>query len=148
MVSRCAKCTKDGQNRTNFVLSYCLILIIGIALIFNSYNNNYITDSTKSIVVIPFKSTDISHGDNYFNEGLTDGIVAQLSKIEDLKVISNATVSKYKSENDYEDIGLALNVKHILLGNVKQLDIRVQVIVKLKDTEDNKFSGLKHILFK
>jgi len=93
---------------------------------------------TKSIAVLPFESLSEDKGNAYFADGIQDQILARLSKIADLKVISRTSTQKYKSTPaNLREIAQQLDVANILEGSVQksgeQVRITVQLINALKD---------------
>src|SRR5207248_3973907 len=94
--------------------------------------------SAKSIAVLPFESLSEEKSNAYFAEGIQDEILARLSKIADLKVISRTSTQKYKSApSNLREIAQQLGVANILEGSVQkagdQVRITVQLINALKD---------------
>ena len=94
--------------------------------------------SNKSIAVLPFESLSEEKSNAYFAEGIQDEILARLSKISDLKVISRTSTQKYKSTpSNLREIAQQLGVANILEGTVQkagdQVRITVQLINALKD---------------
>src|SRR5437870_300823 len=92
----------------------------------------------KSIAVLPFESLSDDKSNAYFAEGIQDEILARLSKISDLKVISRTSTQKYKSApSNLREIAQQLGVANILEGSVQkagdQVRITVQLINALKD---------------
>src|SRR5262249_56202122 len=74
----------------------------------------------------------------YFAEGMQDEILARLSKIADLKVISRTSTEKYKSTpGNLREIARQLGVTNILEGSVQkaadQVRVNVQLINALND---------------
>src|SRR6476660_7715274 len=55
---------------------------------------------STGIAVLPFENLSNDREDAYFAEGMQDEILARLSKIADLKVISRTSTQKYKSAPD------------------------------------------------
>src|SRR5262249_30204457 len=75
----------------------------------------------KSIAVLPFENLSEEKGNAYFAEGIQDEILARLSKIADLKVISRTSTQKYKSAPDnLREIAKQLGVSNILEGSVQR----------------------------
>jgi TolB-like protein/Tfp pilus assembly protein PilF len=92
----------------------------------------------KSIAVLPFENLSRDPDNAYFAEGMQDEILARLSKIADLKVISRTSTQKYKSAPDnLRDIAKQLGVANILEGSVQkaadQVRVNVQLINALND---------------
>jgi adenylate cyclase len=75
----------------------------------------------KSIAVLPFENLSQDKANAYFAEGMQDEILARLSKIADLKVISRTSTLKYKSTPDnLREIAKQLGVANILEGSVQK----------------------------
>jgi len=92
----------------------------------------------KSIAVLPFENLSEEKGNAYFADGIQDEILARLSKISDLKVISRTSTQKYKSAPDnLREIAKQLGVANILEGSVQkaadQVRVNVQLINALND---------------
>jgi TolB-like protein/Tfp pilus assembly protein PilF len=92
----------------------------------------------KSIAILPFESLSEDKANAYFAEGMQDEILARLSKIADLKVISRTSTQKYKSAPDnLREIAKQLGVANVLEGSVQktadQVRVNVQLINALND---------------
>src|SRR5215469_5767766 len=86
----------------------------------------------KSIAVLPFENLSEDKANAYFAEGMQDEILARLSKIADLKVISRTSTEKYKSAPDnLREIAKQLDVANILEGSVQKNGDAVRVNVQL-----------------
>lgn len=93
--------------------------------------NDYKIDS-KSIAVLPFENLSGDPDNAYFADGMQDEILARLSKIADLKVISRTSTQKYKSAPDnLREIAKQLGVVNILEGSVQKTGDQVRVNVQL-----------------
>ncbi|PYK93665.1 MAG: adenylyl cyclase, partial [Verrucomicrobia bacterium] len=87
---------------------------------------------SKSIAVLPFESLSEDKSNAYFADGIQDEILARLSKIADLKVISRTSTQRYKSApNDLREIARRLGVANILEGSVQKVNDQVRVTVQL-----------------
>ena len=95
--------------------------------------------SEKSIAVLPFENLSSDKENAYFTDGIQDEILTRLSKIADLKVISQTSTQQYKSApENLPEIALQLGVTHILEGSVQKSGDTVRVNVQLiKATEDS-----------
>jgi TolB-like protein/class 3 adenylate cyclase/Tfp pilus assembly protein PilF len=92
----------------------------------------------KSIAVLPFENLSHDPDNAYFAEGMQDEILARLSKIADLKVISRTSTQRFKSApGDLREIAKQLGVANILEGSVQkaadQVRVNVQLINALND---------------
>jgi adenylate cyclase len=97
------------------------------------------TANAKSIAVLPFENLSSDKENAYFADGIQDEILARLSKIADLKVISRTSTEKYKSAPDnLREIAKQLGVANIVEGSVQkaadQVRVNVQLINALNDT--------------
>jgi len=88
--------------------------------------------SEKSIAVLPFESLSEDKANAYFADGIQDEILARLSKIADLKVISRTSTQKYKSAPaNLRDVAQQLGVANVLEGSVQKAADQVRVTVQL-----------------
>src|SRR5467141_4640374 len=86
----------------------------------------------KSIAVLPFENLSEEKANAYFAEGIQEEILARLSKIADLKVISRTSTQHYKSApGNLPEIPRQVGVAHILEGTVQKSGDAVRVNVQL-----------------
>ncbi len=86
----------------------------------------------KSIAVLPFENRSEEKVNAYLAEGIQEEILARLSKIADLKVISRASTQHYKSApENLSEIARQLGVAHMVEGSVQQSGNVVRVNVQL-----------------
>src|SRR5207248_8331164 len=70
-----------------------------------------------SVAVLPFVNVGADSNIEYLADGVTDGIIASLSRIPDLRVMARSTVFTYKGREVVpQKIGKDLNVDAVLLG--------------------------------
>jgi adenylate cyclase len=88
--------------------------------------------SASSIAVLPFTNLS-SHPDHeYFSEGLTEDIIAQLSKIKSYKVISRTSVTQYKgTTKSIKEIARELGVRLIIEGSVQRSGNKARITAQL-----------------
>ncbi len=91
--------------------------------------------SQKSIAVLPFENLSDDKENSYFASGMQDEILFDLAKIADLKVISRASVMKYKSasERNLGEIAKVLGVSYVIEGTVQRAGDRIRVTIQLID---------------
>ena len=88
----------------------------------------------NSIAVLPFENFSGDSANEFFSEGITDDIIAHLSKLEGLKVISRTSVMRYRGQQKpLRQIGMELGVATILEGSVRRAAARVRVVAQLID---------------
>src|ERR1700746_280684 len=94
----------------------------------------------KSIAVLPFENLSDDKENAYFADGIQDGVLTNLSKVSDLKVISRTSVMPYRGKApSVREIGKTLGVSNILEGSVRRSGNKVRVNVQLinADTDEH-----------
>ena len=92
--------------------------------------------ATPSVAILPFKSMGSNPEHEFFADGITEDVIAQLSKIRSLKVIAWSSVMALKGQKQTpQEIGATLQVKTLLEGSVRQAGDRVRIVAQLIDTE-------------
>jgi eukaryotic-like serine/threonine-protein kinase len=93
----------------------------------------------KSVAVLPFENMSTDPENEYFSDGITDDIIAQLSKISALKVISRTSSMQYKkSTKKITTIAEELGVGAVLEGSVRKAGQRVRIVAHLVDPKTEK----------
>ena len=93
----------------------------------------------KAVAVLPFENMSTDPENEYFSDGITDDIIAQLSKISALKVISRTSSMQYKkTTKKITTIAEDLGVGAILEGSVRKAGPRVRIVVHLVDPRSEK----------
>jgi eukaryotic-like serine/threonine-protein kinase len=75
---------------------------------------------TNSIAVVPFFNVSRAPDAEYFSDGMTEELIAALSRIEGLRVVARTSSFAFKGkEVDARDIAKQLGVDHLLEGSVR-----------------------------
>jgi serine/threonine-protein kinase len=97
------------------------------------------SSTSKSVAVLPFENMSTDPENEYFSDGITDDIIAQLSKISALKVISRTSSMQYKkTTKKILAIAQELGVEAILEGSVRRAGQRVRIVVHLVEPKTEK----------
>jgi eukaryotic-like serine/threonine-protein kinase len=89
-----------------------------------------------SVAVLPFLNLSADPENEFFADGITEDVIAQLSKIRSLKVISRTSVMQFKKrEQGLRQIAAALEVATLLEGSVRRAGDRVRIVAQLIDAE-------------
>jgi TolB-like protein len=89
----------------------------------------------QSVAVLPFLNLSGDPENEYFTDGITEDVIAQLSKIRALKVISRTSAMSFKKrERNLRKIGAQLGVSTLLEGSVRRARDRVRIVAQLIDT--------------
>jgi len=92
--------------------------------------------AASTVAVLPFVHLNPKGENEYFADGITEDVIAHLSKIRALKVISRTSVMPFKQrQRSLKEIGAALGARTILDGSVRQAGDRVRIVAKLIDVE-------------
>ena len=88
--------------------------------------------AAASVAVLPFDPISGGEDAQYFAEGLTEEIIAQLASVPGLKVISRTSVSALKrSSLTLPQIADTLGVRHVLEGSVRREGTKVRITAQL-----------------
>jgi TolB-like protein/class 3 adenylate cyclase len=89
-----------------------------------------------SIVVLPFANLSNDPDQQYFADGITEDLTADLSRIADMFVISRNTAFTYQGKRvDTKQVGRELCVRYVLEGSVRRSGHQVRVTAQLIDAE-------------
>lgn len=93
---------------------------------------------TRGVAVLPFTNLSEDPNNAFFAGGVHEDILTSLSRIADLRVISRTSMLKIAEQGlDIREIGLQLNVSHVLEGSVRRAGDRVRVTVQLIDASND-----------
>ena len=92
------------------------------------------TQSTKAIAVLPFENLSNNQEQEYFVDGMTDALIAELGKIEALRVISRTSSMHFKgTDKKVPEIAKELGVDAVVEGSVLEAGNDVRITVQLID---------------
>ena len=86
------------------------------------------------IAVLPFVNISPDPNDEFFADGLTEELIANLSLVKGLKVIARTSIMNYKKkEMNVSEIGRELGVGTVVEGSVRKALNRIRVTVQVID---------------
>jgi len=131
--------TPGGSRRRNIIALFTVGLAISAVAGFFLFPRASGRNVDKSIAVLPFQNLSDQKENAYFADGMQDDILTNLSKIEDLKVISRMSVMSYRGDGvrNAREIGKALGVAALLEGSVRRIGNRVRVNVQLINADND-----------
>ena len=107
-----------------------------------------------SIAVLPFANLSADPENEYFADGLTDEITADLAKVGSLRVISRTSSATFKgTTKDAKAIARELGTRFLLEGSVRRADNRLRITAQLIDAHSDahlwaeKFDGTVEDVF-
>jgi TolB-like protein/DNA-binding winged helix-turn-helix (wHTH) protein/tetratricopeptide (TPR) repeat protein len=86
------------------------------------------------LAVLPFENLNHDPDQEFFSDGLTEEMIAQIGKLnrDQLTVVARSSVAKYKDSNlAAKEIGRDLNADYLVQGSVRRGSDRVRVTVHL-----------------
>jgi TolB-like protein/DNA-binding winged helix-turn-helix (wHTH) protein/Tfp pilus assembly protein PilF len=87
---------------------------------------------SNSLVVLPLENLSGDKEQDYFADGMTDDLIANLAKIRSLRVVSRSTAMAYKgTHKPVSQIAAELNVDAVVEGTVLRVGNRVRITAEL-----------------
>jgi protein kinase/serine/threonine-protein kinase len=88
----------------------------------------------RTVAVLPFDNLSADQENAFFADGIHEDVLTQLSKIEDLTVISRTSVMAYReTTKNLSDIGSELGAGAIVEGSVRRSGDNVRITAQLID---------------
>src|SRR5579863_103860 len=89
----------------------------------------------KSLAVLYFENQSANKDDEYFRDGITEDIITELSKIQDLWVLSRSAVLGYRDKRmGLREVGEQLNASYVLEGSLRRAGNRLRISAQLVET--------------
>jgi len=134
---------KDSiAHRWALPISLAVALLVTLAAYvgwFRSRTNHQPPSGRSMVAVLPFENLTGDAGQDYFSDGLTEEMIAQLGRLdpEHLGVIARTSVMHYKhSPEPLEQIARELGVQYVLGGSVRRDASEVRITAQLIQTKD------------
>ncbi|HEX5032700.1 MAG TPA: protein kinase [Candidatus Eisenbacteria bacterium] len=90
------------------------------------------TPSIRGLVVLPLENLSGDPEQEFFADGMTEELIADLAQIQALRVISRTSAMRYKkTTKTLQEIGSELNVDAVVEGSVRRHADRVRITAQL-----------------
>ncbi|MCI0606376.1 protein kinase [bacterium] len=123
---------RPGRNLWFFAAVFVLIAIAGGVLWKSKKKSPGSLEKIQSIAVLPLQNLSGDSNQQYLVDGMTDELIAELSKIKSLKVISRTSSMQYKeAKKPLPDIARELDVDALVEGSVFRESDQVRITVQL-----------------
>lgn len=120
------------------------LLVVGIVAFSALWRGGWLRGGTAggridSLAVLPLSNLSKNPEQEYFSDGMTEALIAELSKIRALKVISRTSVMQYKNATKpLPEIARSLGVRGIVEGSVMREGDSVRITVQLIEAESDR----------
>ena len=114
------------------LVSMAVVLVLTIRSSHNAAPASSVVEHNTSLVVLPLENLSGDKDQDYFADGMTDELIANLAKIRSLHVISRSTAMAYKgTRKPLSEIARDLNVDAVVEGTVLRVGNRVRITAEL-----------------
>ncbi len=131
----------SNQLRRIMIVTAMAVVVaaVFIAMTLFTMKPKALATGKPSVAVVQFENLDGQNGAQYFVDGLTDDLIAHLSRHRELFVVSRATMFSYaKGSNTPVEIARDLGVGYVVRGSVRRDGEQVRVSGELIDIDANK----------
>jgi TolB-like protein/DNA-binding winged helix-turn-helix (wHTH) protein/Flp pilus assembly protein TadD len=116
-----------------------LALAVAASLFWILYSQGPSPAKIRSLAVLPLESLSGDASQDYFTDGMTDALIADLGQISALRVISRTSVMTYKGvRKRLPEIASELNVEAVVEGTVSRSGERVRITAQLIQVPNEK----------
>jgi TolB-like protein/Flp pilus assembly protein TadD len=92
-----------------------------------------------ALAVLPFDNISPDQETDYFSDGLTEELIARLSLVSEIELVSRWASMQYKgAKQDIRAIAEDLGARYVVGGSVRRFRDSVRVTVQLVDAETNR----------
>lgn len=92
-----------------------------------------------ALAVLPFDTISPDSETDYFSDGLTEELIARLSLVSEIELISRWASMQFKgAKQDIKAIARELGARYIVGGSVRRFRDSVRITVQLVDAETNR----------
>ncbi len=144
--SRSSSPSGFSSRLPRFIGIAALVILLGIiafvALRSSPKHGKRSERSIQTIAVLPLENLSGDPEQEYFADGMTDSLITELARIENLGVISRTSVMQFKNTRaTVPEIAAVLEVDAVVEGSVTRADGRIRVIAQLVDADDHHIWG-------
>jgi adenylate cyclase len=127
------------RKKTVYILTFIILMLTVAFLLYQNFykdkSQSKISTSEsreKSIAVLPFRNDSPNNENVYFCNGIMEGILDHLSKIQDLSVVSRTSAEQYRDNPaSILEIAQKLGVNYILEGSVLRIGDQAKITAQL-----------------
>jgi serine/threonine-protein kinase len=125
---------RDPERRIPTARAFADALAAGTAALGPAAAHAQAAVGDRSIAVLPFDNLSPDPNDAYLADGLTEELIADLSRVKALRVIArNSSAAAYQRTKDLKEISRMLDVRYLLEGSVRRAGKALRITAQLID---------------
>jgi serine/threonine-protein kinase len=137
---------RRGGTRRNAMLAGIGLVLLTVGVIAFSPLRRLLLGTSSapispvgSIAVLPLANLSGDPAQEFFADGMTEALIADLAKISSLKVISRTSVMRYRgSTRPLPEIARELGVDAVIEGSVQRSNERIRITAQLIDASSDR----------
>jgi TolB-like protein/tetratricopeptide (TPR) repeat protein len=149
VVRQVSEMARTGFHARTATALVALALVLAVGLIWLVRGRTTIRPASasggiRSLAVLPLQNFSGNPEQDYLSDGMTEALIARLSSIHALRVISRTSAMQFKgTRKSVPAIGKELNVDAVIEGSVLRSGDKIRVTVQLirADTDEHLWSG-------
>jgi len=127
------------SRRTMLRGALACVLVMAVVAVAAFYFTNSRRARINSVAVLPFTNASGDPNAEYLSDGITEGVIDQLSGLPNLKVISRTSAFHYKQRDiEPQKVAKELGVDALVTGRVVQRGDDLSVSAELVDAREDK----------
>jgi TolB-like protein len=131
--------TLGNPELKNVAIPVEVYQVLGFGQSVSSIQLTKVGPSKDRIAVLPFVNMSPNPDDEYLDDGITEEVIATVSKIESLQVVSRTSVMQYKkTSKQVPEVSKELKVGTILEGSVRRSEDRLRITVQMVDAANDR----------
>ena len=134
--------TKSQLTVRSGIAVFIIVIVIGLVIIASlkktQKNKNTYVEDYPSIAVLPFVNLTNDQQQDYFSDGLSEGIINSLAHLKGLKVCAWSSSLQFKKKViNIREVGRQLGVASVLEGSAQLKGDRIIITASLVNVKDS-----------
>ena len=127
-----------GMSRLFLVSTGCSLVALVVVIAIVIWKSQPSRGPIRSIAVLPLANYSGDPNQDYFADGMTENLIAELGRISSLRVISRTSTMTYKgTQKTIPQIAHELSVDAVVEGSVERVGNRVRITTQLIDARSD-----------
>jgi serine/threonine protein kinase/Tfp pilus assembly protein PilF len=133
-----ASADKPPKRGKLWIVGAVSFALIGLIVAGAWYLRSGRTAQIDSVAVLPFANVSGDANADYLSDGITESLIANLTRVPELKVKSRNSAFRYKGKDvDMQKVGNALGVSALVSGRLTARGDSIEVSAELTNVRDN-----------